>query len=467
MRSARSASTARSVSARPSIPREVTVDVRVTTASGPPCASAARTRRSTSASSPGRTPAVSATERCSPGTSRVVRTLASAMADESSCRVATTTIDISTDVATATRATGWVSRRRRSRVPTPTLPSSTSLTDRPGHPSQPVCAGGARYPGCAPIVTERRVSRRGAPRPTRPASGPRPRAARCPRRPTRGARRPRRRRQRHVLRDVGEVDDHGVGSALARGVRHHEPPGVLVVGHRDVGEAGGAVAEQVAAQAGARGVPLQHPPVVAAGGLVPVEHRRVAGGGVLRVGHGVLRPAVRPELGPPPAADRVGEHLVVEAGEELPRRRRRPLLAHEDHRRGRAEQVERGPGGLHARGEDAGDAVAGHPVADLVVGLQVAEQASRVEVVDVDRAAPRPPAEGRHGAVVQEPAGQHLGEHAERAGLVAGPATGEVGVVAVRLAGQGHVQRVVHVVVPLGRHPAAAVGRRRHHHRCR
>ena len=108
------------------MPREVTVEVRVTTASGPPCASAARTRRSASASSPGRNPAVSATERRSPGTSSVVRTLASAMADESTCKVATTTIDMSTEVATATRATGCVSRRRRSRVPTPTLPSRAS-----------------------------------------------------------------------------------------------------------------------------------------------------------------------------------------------------------------------------------------------------------------------------------------------------------------------------------------------------
>ena len=45
-----------------------------------------------------------------------------------------------------------------------------------------------------------------------------------------------------------------------------------------------------------------------------------------------------------------------------------------------------------------------------------------------------------------------------------GPAAGEVGVVAVRLAGQRHVQRVVHVVVPLGRHPATALGRGGDHH---
>ena len=123
VRSSRSASRARSVSARPPMPREVTVPVRVTTASGPPAATASRTRRSTSASSPGRRPAVMEADRASPATSRVVRTLASAIAAESSWRVATTTIDMSTEVATATSATGWVSRRRRSSVPTPTLPS--------------------------------------------------------------------------------------------------------------------------------------------------------------------------------------------------------------------------------------------------------------------------------------------------------------------------------------------------------
>ncbi len=66
----------------------------------------------------------------------------------------------------------------------------------------------------------------------------------------------------------------------------------------------------------------------------------------------------------------------------------------------------------------------------------------------------RPPLlapEARPAPVVEEHLGEGLGQH---------PRLGEVGVVAAGLAGERHVQRVVHVVGPLRRHarPPSAVG---------
>ena len=74
--------------------------------------------------------------------------------------------------------------------------------------------------------------------------------------------------------------------------------------------------------------------------------RKVAG---LRVGHVGVAPAVLGELAARPSRP-LAQLLVVEVGEELPRRARAPLLAHEQHRRERRGEHERRAAG-RSRGE--------------------------------------------------------------------------------------------------------------------
>ena len=74
---------------------------------------------------------------------------------------------------------------------------------------------------------------------------------------------------------------------------------------------------------------------------------------------------------------RLAELRLGVAGEELPRRARAPLLAHEEHRGERAGEHQRRPDGEQAGGEGRGDPVADGAVADLVVVLQVAEEPVR------------------------------------------------------------------------------------------
>ena len=91
--------------------------------------------------------------------------------------------------------------------------------------------------------------------------------------------------------------------------------------------------------------------------------------------------------------------------------------------------------------------VADRAVADLVVVLQVARRTRCAGIAS--RSTGRPcvrPRNDDQRAVVEERAGQRLGQRAERA---------EVGVVALPLAGQQRVQRVVEVVVPLRVQPVA------------
>ena len=99
-----------------------------------------------------------------------------------------------------------------------------------------------------------------------------------------------------------------------------------------------------------------------------------------------------------------------------------------------------------------GQPLARGPVADLVVRLQRDDEPPRVGRGPVDRAAVRAAAERGPPAVVEE---------AVLEGVRGGGAGAEVGVVALRLAGEQPVQRVVDVVVPLRvrpRPPALASG---------
>ncbi len=95
--------------------------------------------------------------------------------------------------------------------------------------------------------------------------------------------------------------------------------------------------------------------------------------------------------------------------------------------------------------------VAPGPIADLVVGGEVAEETAPGDQMGVDRG-PVPASPERGGpAVVQEHLAQDVGKY---------PGPGEVGVVAVILPGQSDVQGVVQVIGPLGghAHPAGLAG---------
>jgi hypothetical protein len=100
-------------------------------------------------------------------------------------------------------------------------------------------------------------------------------------------------------------------------------------------------------------------------------------------------------------------------------------------------------------GQRVGEPVAGGAVADLVVVLQVGDQSRAGDAGGVDRGAVAAPPERGPGALVQEPAGEHVREPVEAR-------LGEVAVVALGLAGEHGVQAVVDVVGPLGVEAVAA-----------
>lgn len=148
-------------------------------------------------------------------------------------------------------------------------------------------------------------------------------------------------------------------------------------------------------------------------------------------------------------ADRLGELRIGVVGEELPGGARAPLLAHEQHRGEGPGQDEGRGAGQQPGGERGGEPVAQGPVADLVVGLRVADEAVGRGAGDVDGAAVGAAPEGGVGAVVEERAGHGLGDGGQRR-------RGEIRVIALGLAGEGGVQGVVEVVVPLGVQAEAA-----------
>ncbi len=141
-------------------------------------------------------------------------------------------------------------------------------------------------------------------------------------------------------------------------------------------------------------------------------------------------------------------------GEELPGGLRTVLLTHEEHRRVRRRQQQRRRAGQPVDADELRQALARRAVADLIVRLQGRDKAPTRRSFGIDGAAVAALAEARVRAVVEERRRVHLGE---------GCGGREVLVVALRLAGEQHVQGVVDVVGPLPAQPeagAATVGDR-------
>ena len=167
-----------------------------------------------------------------------------------------------------------------------------------------------------------------------------------------------------------------------------------------------------------------------------------------RVQH-LLRRSELGELAGPPGAHRLDELLVAVVDEVGERRGLAVLLPHEEQRNAGGQQEE-GRGQLCLFGRDQGhQPVTSGAVADLVVVLGEEHEALGR---DVDRG----------GAVVATPEIRVFSLVDEA--LVHGPGDvvdrAEVPVVPGAFAGDGGVQRVVEVVVPLAVHPEAAGGRR-------
>src|SRR5271166_1062537 len=180
--------------------------------------------------------------------------------------------------------------------------------------------------------------------------------------------------------------------------------------------------------------------------LLPVELGAAEGRLVLGGGHVGRVPAVRGELGLTPLGDGLGQPGVDVVGEVLPRSVRAPLLAHEQHRGVGRGQHQAGADLDQLGRERGGDPVAEGPVSDLVVILQVTEEAVSGHAEHVDLPPVRPAAEGGPDAVVEEHPGVGLGQRRQRP---------EVAVVALPFAGDRRVHRVVEVVAPLRGQPVA------------
>ena len=181
--------------------------------------------------------------------------------------------------------------------------------------------------------------------------------------------------------------------------------------------------------------------------LLPVELGAQEGGLVLGVGHVGRVPAVRGELSLAALGDGLRQPGFDVVGEVLPRGVRAPFLAHEQHRGVGRGQHQAGADLDQLGRERGGDPVADGPVADLVVILQVAEEAVSGNAEHVDLPPVRLAAEGGPVAVVKEHPGVGLGQRRQRP---------EVAVVALSFAGDRGVHRVVEVVAPLRGQPVAA-----------
>ena len=157
------------------------------------------------------------------------------------------------------------------------------------------------------------------------------------------------------------------------------------------------------------------------------------------------------ELPPPPGTHCLRELRLLVRGEVLPGRRRVPLLAHEEHRRERRREDECGADLGKSRRRQLPDPFTDGAVAHLVVGLQVAEELPAGYAGSLHRGAPGPAAERGVRPRVEEGSGHRPLDRGVRVGR-------EVGVVALALAGQQGVHRVVEVVAPLARHPEPSLG---------
>ena len=222
---------------------------------------------------------------------------------------------------------------------------------------------------------------------------------------------------------------------------HHEPARFLV----DLGRGGrevrvgerGELAAQPSERRGRRPAASDPGATRAPTSRGPSARRSAGscGSGTVAVSHAIRSNSrARPS---DTARPRSGLGVVGEEGE---RRRRAPLLAHEQHRGVRRGQRDQRRQHQLVVVELLGEPVATGPVADLVVVLAGHHQpppgGARVERPTVVAAAERRP-----GAVVEEAPLEDLGQRAERL---------EVGVVALGLAGQRDVEGVVEVVAPLG-----------------
>jgi len=134
-------------------------------------------------------------------------------------------------------------------------------------------------------------------------------------------------------------------------------------------------------------------------------------------------------------------------GEVLPGGVGAPLLAHEQHRGERRGQHQAGPDLDQIGRHRGGDPVAGGAVSDLVVVLQVAEEAVGRDAEHVHLPAVRPAPEAGPDAVVEEHLGVGLGQRGQRA---------EVAVVTLPFTGYRRVHRMMEVIAPLGGQPVAA-----------
>jgi hypothetical protein len=238
-----------------------------------------------------------------------------------------------------------------------------------------------------------------------------------------------------------------VGRDPQRTAPHQQPPGLFVeVGPHPfqprIGQLGPGPAQRDKLP-----VPGVDAEVRLAVALRPVEFGPQEGRLVLRVGDLGRPPAVPGELGLAAVGDRRREPGLDVVGEVLPRGVGPPLLAHEQHRRVRPGQHQACRDLDQLGRQRGGDPVAGRPVADLIVILQVAEEAvgGHPEHVDVPPMAPA--AEGGPAAVVEEHPGVGLRQRRKRS---------EVAVVALPFAGDGRVHCVVEVVTPLRGEPVAA-----------
>ena len=134
-------------------------------------------------------------------------------------------------------------------------------------------------------------------------------------------------------------------------------------------------------------------------------------------------------------------------GEELPRSAGAPFLAHEQHGRERRREQQHGRDRLCGSVGLCGQPVAGCPIADLVVVLDACHEPPGRGDVGPDRPAVMPAAEAGVAPVVEEAAGEYLGQRGQRR---------EIRVVAGGLVGHRHVYRVMDIVVPGRSEPRSA-----------
>ena len=199
------------------------------------------------------------------------------------------------------------------------------------------------------------------------------------------------------------------------------------------------------AQPEQRAIALQRTRVLRARDLGPVEACRLERGARVRIGDQSARCGRREALEtrelPAPALAHCRGEFVAEIAEERERARSAPFLAHEEHRY-LGQQQAAGVDRAHRLGcGQRVQALAERAVADLVVVLREGDERDRRGILA--RLAARAAAVAHDLALVCEPLGQRTSEAIGIAVVVR--------VVALRLARGGHMQHMMHVVVPLRR----------------